>query len=90
MNLNTTLTLHTEKPIHPTIGDCVIKDNECTIYTGDQKFAYTNAADICTTICTNKKYELLKPKICECCGAPVSGIKCEYCDVEYNFKEVYV
>ena len=24
-----------------------------------------------------------KPKICECCGAPLQGNKCDYCGVEY-------
>ena len=25
-----------------------------------------------------------KAKICECCGAPLHGYKCEYCGVEYE------
>lgn len=25
-----------------------------------------------------------KPKICECCGAPFNGDKCDYCGVEYK------
>ena len=24
------------------------------------------------------------PRICKCCGAPLHGYKCEYCDVEYE------
>ncbi len=25
-----------------------------------------------------------KPRICECCGAPLHGYVCEYCGVEYG------
>ena len=30
------------------------------------------------------KYKEMLPKICKCCGAPLKGWKCEYCEVEYD------
>lgn len=34
------------------------------------------------------KFELTEPKICKCCGATMHDKICEYCGVEYNYKEV--
>ena len=34
------------------------------------------------------KFELAEPKICKCCGATIHDKICEYCGVEYNYKEV--
>ena len=34
------------------------------------------------------KIELTEPKICKCCGATIHDKICEYCGVEYNYKEV--
>lgn len=34
------------------------------------------------------KFELTEPKICKCCGAIMHDKICEYCGVEYNYKEV--
>ena len=34
------------------------------------------------------KFELTEPKICKCCGAKIHDKICEYCGVEYNYKEV--
>lgn len=34
------------------------------------------------------KIELTEPKICKCCGAVLHNKVCEYCGVEYNYKEV--
>lgn len=28
-----------------------------------------------------------KPRICGCCGAPLHGSVCEYCDIEYGSNE---
>lgn len=31
-----------------------------------------------------------KARICECCGAPLHGYKCEYCGVEYEKPKDYI
>ena len=35
------------------------------------------------------EYKLTEPQICKCCGAVIcNGRVCEYCGVEYSYKEV--
>ena len=46
-----------------------------------------NAISICAAE-PKVKFELTEPKICKCCGAMIHDKKCEYCGVEYNYKEV--
>lgn len=60
--------------------------------------AFDNASLICSdnnSWCINAtvpkaeiKFELTEPKICKCCGATMHDKICEYCGVEYNYKEV--
>jgi len=46
-----------------------------------------NAISICAEL-PKVKFELTEPKICKCCGAIIHDKVCEYCGVEYNYKEV--
>lgn len=51
--------------------------------------SYSNNWYIDATVPTAEvKFELTEPKICKCCGAIMHDKICEYCGVEYNYKEV--
>lgn len=43
---------------------------------------------VLTTVNSEPKIEYLKPElaICECCGAPLEGNKCEYCGSTYIWR----
>jgi len=70
------------------IGDICIdpSDNSVLCYTSssDSDKWYINA----TVPKAEVKFELTEPKICKCCGATIHDKICEYCGVEYNYKEV--
>ena len=66
------------------IGDICIdpSDNSILCYTSSSTW---DTIDIPKA---EVKLELTEPKICKCCGATIHDKICEYCGVEYNYKEV--
>ena len=67
------------------IGDICIDKSDNSIC------CYTGSSTLNTMRCSPKaevKFELTEPKICKCCGATIHDKICEYCGVEYNYKEV--
>ena len=80
-----------------------LKTNEPILkYKDDDNNIATISLDNASLVCSNSdnwyisatvpkaevKFELTEPKICKCCGATMHDKICEYCGVEYNYKEV--
>lgn len=75
------------------IGDLCINpsDNSIVCYTCSSPSTWVPIATTDTIYTSSKtkiKIELTEPKICKCCGAPLHNNICDYCGVEYNYKEI--
>lgn len=69
------------------IGDICIDKSDNSIYCCTSSSTW-NTIDTIYPPKAEAKFELTEPKICKCCGAVLHDKVCEYCGVEYNYKEI--
>ena len=62
------------------VGDVAMRNGKLFVFTGDSKWDLISEESEEPIV---KKVRMI-PKTCICCGAPLSGNKCEYCLTEYT------
>ena len=75
-------------PISKTVGEIIIDTSTGIAYKNDGSIWSNITTDTIVCNAAKAKIKLTTPKICDCCGAKIYGNKCDYCGVEYNYKEV--
>jgi len=68
-------------------GTVCLKDNDLYLSKGGDSWVLLTSNSYITDY-TEPEIKYLKPElsICECCGAPLRGNKCEYCGSTYIWK----